>query len=40
MGDPISTKKLGGVTYNANQFKGETLKDGRFKLTVRKQVKH
>lgn len=36
MGDPISTKKLGGVTYNANQFKGETLQDGRFKLTAKK----
>ena len=36
MGEPISTKKLGGVTYNANQFIGETLQDGRFKLTAKK----
>ncbi|MBQ8460006.1 hypothetical protein IJ541_07880 [bacterium] len=36
MGDPISTKQLGGVTYNANQFTGETLQDGRFKLTAKK----
>ena len=36
MGEPISTKKLGGVTYNANQFTGEKLQDGKFKLTAKK----
>ena len=34
MPEPISTKKLGGVTYNANQFRGQKLENGEFKLTA------
>lgn len=36
MTKPIKTRKIGGVTYNQNQFRGEKLKNGEFKLTVKK----
>ena len=35
MGEPISTKKLGGVTYNANQFTGRELGNGQFELKAK-----
>lgn len=35
MGEPISTKTLGGVTYNANQFTGRELGNGQFELKAK-----
>lgn len=35
MGEPINTKKLGGVTYNANQFTGRELANGTFELKAK-----
>lgn len=36
MTEPIKTKTIGGVTYNANQFRGQKLENGEFKLTAKK----
>lgn len=35
MAEPISTKTLGGVTYNANQFTGRELGNGQFELKAK-----
>ena len=35
MGEPISTQKLGGVTYNANQFVGRELANGKYELKAK-----